>query len=68
MKKIPNKKRLVWRIQIQKRKRNATFIAKFIRDDTFLESKNIYFGTFILENIPALSCNDVIPVKVDSLK
>ena len=53
---------------IQKRKRTATFIAKFIRDDTFLESKNIYFGTFILENIPALSCNDVIPVKVDSLK
>ena len=37
-------------------------------DDIFLESKNMYFGTFTLVNISALFKRDVIPSLVDSLK
>lgn len=39
---------------------------KFIKEDTFLESKNIYLGTFILENIPELEIRELIPVLVAS--
>lgn len=41
---------------------------KLIREETFLENRNKYFGTFTLVNISALSKRDVIPSFVDSLK
>ena len=41
---------------------------KFIRDETFLENKNKYFGTFILVKIPEFARREPIPPPVESLK
>jgi hypothetical protein len=41
---------------------------KLISEETFLENKNIYFGTFTFVNMPALLSNANIPVVVDSRK
>jgi hypothetical protein len=52
----------------QKSKNTKNVNPKFIRDEIFLENKKRYFGTFIFENIDALSNSDDIPVPVASLK
>jgi hypothetical protein len=41
---------------------------KLINEDTFLEKRNMYLGTFIFVNIPALSKSDDIPRLVASAK
>jgi hypothetical protein len=41
---------------------------KLISEDTFLDNKKMYFGTFNWEKIPALLKSDCIPDVVDWLK
>jgi hypothetical protein len=41
---------------------------KLISEETFLENKNIYLGTFTFVKMPALLSNANIPVVVDSRK
>ena len=41
---------------------------KLIREETFLENKNRYFGTFIFEKISAFASKDPIPPFVASEK
>ena len=51
-----------------KTKKRQSDNPKLISEDTFLENKNKYFGTFTFVNIPELLSNATIPVDVDSLK
>lgn len=51
-----------------KTKKRQSDNPKLIIEDTFLENKNKYFGTFTLVNILELLSNATIPVDVDSLK
>ena len=41
---------------------------KLSNDETFLDSRNIYFGTLTLVMMPLLDISENIPVEVDSLK
>ena len=49
-----------------KRKNTRSVRPKLISDETFLESKNIYLGTLILEMMPRFDIKDCIPVEVES--
>lgn len=40
---------------------------KLMRDDTFLDRRKRYFGTFTLEKIPAFPMSEYMPLVVDSL-
>jgi hypothetical protein len=46
----------------------AKLSKKFTTDTTIFDSKKMYFGTLIDENILALFINVCMPVEVDSLK
>ena len=49
--------------------KNITSISpKLIREATFCDNKNKYFGTFTLEIMPLLTKSEVMPWFVDSLK
>ena len=41
---------------------------KLMIEETFLDNKKIYLGTFTLLKIPALAISEFIPLFVDSLK
>jgi hypothetical protein len=41
---------------------------KFIKDETFFDNKNKYFGTLTFVKIPAFAISELIPPLVASLK
>ncbi len=51
-----------------KAKKTSSVSPKLIREDTFCENRNEYFGTFTLVKIPAFPTKDVIPQLVASVK
>ena len=53
---------------MQKMKNTMSVSPKFIREDTFLEKRKRYFGTFILVKIAELVSREPIPPLVESVK
>ena len=53
---------------ITKIKKRQSDNPKLISEETFLENKNKYLGTFTFVNIPELLSKAIIPLDVDSLK